>query len=45
VISLILGQAAAFEQWGKRTGTTGVLSALAKALDVSLEEVTRTGKR
>ena len=30
---------------GKRTGTTEILSAIAKALDVSLEEVVMTGKR
>jgi len=28
---------------GKRTGTTGVLSAIAKALDVSLEQIAKTG--
>jgi len=30
---------------GKRTGTTDVLSAIAKALDVSLEQVTKANKK
>ncbi|MDO8752555.1 MAG: helix-turn-helix transcriptional regulator, partial [Anaerolineales bacterium] len=30
---------------GKRTGTTEILSAIAKVLDVSLDEVARTGNK